>query len=149
MYSKFPGYLFSLAAVGAMAMTVLDLEESLKEYLNAEDVFSSMLESEFDYLLEGIKKGHYEHVEEVFADISELGVVLWIDSMSKACQVRELGAEKRFATFVAERFDTEADASSQRARTLSAQREQFFFASRYKQCYLSMSLVVRDHFRMD
>ena len=107
-----------------MAMAVLDLEESLKEYLTAEDVFSSMKEMEFSNLLEGIKKGHYKHVEEVFSDILELGVELWIDSLSKACEVRELGAVKRFATFVARTFGTEADVSLKRARTPSAQREQ-------------------------
>ena len=138
-----------LSAFGAMAMPVLDLEESLKEYLNAEDVFTSMPENEFDNLLEGIRKGHYKHVEEVFADISELGVVLWIDSMNKACQVRELGAMKRFATSVAKRFRTEADASSQRACTVSAKPVQSFLLPGYKHCCLSISLVVRVHFRMD
>ena len=104
-----------------MTSVVVDLEGSLKEYLTAVDVFSSMQETEFGNLLEGIRTGRYKHVEEVFADISELGVKLWIDSMTKACQVRELGAIKRFATFVAERFRTEADTSLQRAHTPTAQ----------------------------
>ena len=132
-----------------MAMAVLDLEESLKEYFKATDVLSTVEEMEFSNLLEGVKKGDYKHVEEVFADISELGVVLWIDYMTKASQVRELGAMKRFATFVTIRFRTEAYASSQRERTSSAQREQSFFASNYKQCYSIISLVVRVHFRMN
>ena len=113
-----------------MAMPVLDLEESLKEYLKGEDVLSSMREGEFSNLLEGITKGHYKHVEEVIADISELGEMVWMDSMSKSCEVRELGAVKRFATFVAPKLDTEADASSQRARTPSAQRDHSLSPSR-------------------
>ena len=106
-----------------MATAVVDLEESLKEYLNSVEVFSDMGEMEFTNLLEGIKKSDYQHVDEVFEDISELGVVLWIDSMSKACAVRELGAVKRFATFFKGRFDAEADASSKRARNPSAERD--------------------------
>ena len=108
-----------------MATAVLDLEDSLKEYLDAENVFSSgsMTEIEFSNLLEGIQKGNYEHVEEVFSDIRDLGMEVWMESITKACQVRELGAVKRFATYVAARLRTEEDASSKRARTPSAQRE--------------------------
>ena len=78
-----------------------------------------------------------------------LGVVLWIDSMTKAYQVREIGAMKRFATLMTKRFCIEAGASSQRARILCAQREESFFPCRYKQWYLSMREVVRVHYRMD
>ena len=73
-----------------------------------------MRNAEFTNLLEGIKRSNYEHVEEVLQDISELGVEFWMDSMTKACQVRELGAVKRFATFVADSLRIEANASPQR-----------------------------------
>ena len=103
--------------------TAPNLEETLKEYLSAMDVFNSMGEVEYTNLQDGIKKGDYHHIEEVFADISELGVAQWIDSMSKACNVRELGAVKRFATYVAEGFRNQADSSSKQTRTPSAQRD--------------------------
>ena len=52
-----------------MATAVLDLEESLKEYLNSVQVLSEMREMEFTNLLEGIKKGDYQHLEEVLEDM--------------------------------------------------------------------------------